>query len=287
MLLIFVLEISTLGLLYFYARNRFNALIDVEYKGNRATMIVMPVALFIVDRFLAGRFNAYERKLLSKLAMLYGGRDIKYRLKLHYASKTIYMIAALLAVTLMGALMDKLDTSYTVFASAVLLTVFYAPDRELDERIKKRNFYIQYDFPDFLNKLVLLINAGMTIPRAWEKIVHDRKNMTPLYEELNITYLEIRNGKAELAAYEDFARRCRMKEITKFITIVIQNLRKGNGELVPLLKLQSNECWQLRKNMAKKLGEEASTKLVLPLMIMFVGILVIVILPAVLQLKYL
>jgi tight adherence protein C len=287
MLLIFVLEISTLGLLYFYARNRFNALIDVEYKGNRATMIVMPVALFIVDRFLAGRFNAYERKLLSKLAMLCGGREIKYRLKLHYASKTIYMIAALLAVTLMGALMDKLDTSYTVFASAVLLTVFYAPDRELDERIKKRNFYIQYDFPDFLNKLVLLINAGMTIPRAWEKIVHDRKNMTPLYEELNITYLEIRNGKAELAAYEDFARRCRMKEITKFITIVIQNLRKGNGELVPLLKLQSNECWQLRKNMAKKLGEEASTKLVLPLMIMFVGILVIVILPAVLQLKYL
>jgi len=57
--------------------------------------------------------------------------------------------------------------------------------------------------------------------------------------------------------------------------------------LVPLLKLQSNECWQLRKNMAKRLGEEASTKLVLPLMIMFVGILIIVILPAVMQLRYL
>jgi tight adherence protein C len=39
--------------------------------------------------------------------------------------------------------------------------------------------------------------------------------------------------------------------------------------------------------MAKRLGEEASTKLVLPLMIMFVGILIIVILPAVMQLRYL
>jgi tight adherence protein C len=127
----------------------------------------------------------------------------------------------------------------------------------------------------------------MTVPKAWEKIVRDRKIMTPLYEELNITYIEIRNGKPEISAYEDFARRCRVKEITKFVTAIIQNLRKGNSELVPLLKLQSNECWQLRKLMAKKLGEEASTKLVLPLMIMFVGILVVVILPAVLQLKYL
>ncbi|MHB1394029.1 MAG: type II secretion system F family protein [Clostridia bacterium] len=287
MLLIFILEVSVLGLLYFYVKYKFIPLVEVEYKGNRIKMIIMPVSLFIVDRFISGRFNSYERKLTSKLAVMYGGRDIKYRLRVHYADKTMYMITALLAVTLMGALMDKLDPTYTVFASTVLLIIFYAPDRELDERIKKRNFNIQYDFPDFLNKLVLLINAGMTVPRAWEKIVRDRKNMTPLYEELNITYLEIKNGKPEMAAYEDFARRCRAREITKFITTVIQNLRKGNGELVPLLKLHSNECWQLRKNMAKKLGEEASTKLVLPLMIMFVGILVIVILPAIMQLKYL
>ena len=287
MLMIFLLEISILVLLYFYAKYKLNALTEAKYKGNSITMIVMPLSLFIADRLMAGRFNDYERKLISKLNLLYGGRDIKSRLRIHYASKTIYMLAALLAVTLMGVFMDKPDTTYAVFASIVLLTVFFAPDRELDERVRKRNFYIQYDFPDFLNKLVLLINAGMTVPRAWEKIVSDRKSLTPLYEELSITYLEIRNGKPEMAAYEDFARRCRVKEITKFITTVMQNLRKGNGELVPLLKLQSNECWQLRKNMAKRLGEEASTKLVLPLMIMFVGILVIVILPAIMQLKYL
>jgi tight adherence protein C len=259
----------------------------MEQKKDFIEIIISPVALFIVDRLIAGRFNTYERNLSTKLSELYGARDIKHRLKLHYTRKISYIITALLAVTLLGVLMDKPDASYVIFSSAVLLIVFYVADRELDERIKKRNFYIQYDFPDFLNKLVLLINAGMTVPKAWEKIVSDRKNMTPLYEELNITYLEIKNGKPEMAAYEDFARRCRVKEITKFIAVVIQNLRKGNGEMVPLLKLQSNECWELRKSMAKRLGEEASTKLVLPLMIMFIGILVIVILPAVLQLKYL
>lgn len=287
MLLIFIIEIITFGFLYFYARSKYADLNEIEHKNNLISIIIQPIALFVVDKLIAGLFINYERKIITKLTELYGGRDVKYRLKLHLLRKTMYLITALLAVTLLGNLMDKPDTSYFIFASAVLLTVIYAVDKELDERIKKRSFYIQYDFPDFLNKLVLLINAGMTVPRAWDKIVMDRKNMTPLYEELQITYLEIKNGKPEMEAYEDFARRCRVKEITKFITLILQNLRKGNGELVPLLKLQSNECWELRKNMARKLGEEASTKLVLPLMIMFVGILVIVILPAVLQLKYL
>lgn len=287
MLLIFIIEIIAFGFLYFYTKEKYADIIGIESKKYYISIVIMPMAFFIVDRLITGRFNNYERKLSAKLSELYGGRDVKHRLKLHLVNKTIYLIIAVLAVTLLGALMDKPDVSYLVFASAVLLLVFYITDRELDERIKKRAFYIQYDFPDFLNKLVLLINAGMTVSRAWEKIVRDRKNMTPLYEELNITYIEIRNGKPEMAAYEDFARRCRVKEITKFITAVIQNLRRGSGELVPLLKLQSNECWQLRKSMAKRLGEEASTKLVFPLMIMFIGILVIVILPAVLQLKYL
>lgn len=287
MLLIFITEISIFGFLYFYTNGKYADFDDMRHKRDYISMIIMPVASLIADKLLSGQFIAYERKLSTKLSELYGGRDIKHRLRVHTARKIMHMIIALLAVTLLGALMDKPDTGYVIFASAVLVIVFYAADRELDERIRKRNFYIQYDFPDFLNKLVLLINAGMTVPRAWEKIVRDRKNMTPLYEELNITYIEIRNGKSEMAAYEDFARRCRVKEITKFITAIIQNLRKGNSELVPLLKLQANECWQLRKNMAKRLGEEASTKLVLPLMVMFVGILVIVMLPAILQLKYL
>ncbi|HOE57448.1 MAG TPA: type II secretion system F family protein [Bacillota bacterium] len=287
MLLIFITEIMIFGFLYFHARSKYEDFGGTTNKKDYLSMIIMPVALLITDKLFSGRFSAYERKLSTKLSELYGIRDIKNRLKIHIARKIMHMVIAFLAVTLLGVLADKPDTGYAVFASMVLTAVYCAEDRILDEKIKKRNFCIQFDFPDFLNKLVLLINAGMTVPRAWEKIVKDRVNMTPLYQELNTTYIEIRNGKPETAAYEDFARRCRVKEITKFISAIIQNQRKGNSEIITLLKLQSNECWQLRKSMAKRLGEEASTKLVLPLMIMFLGILVIVVIPAVMQLKYL
>lgn len=287
MLLILLLETVTISVLLIITRGRYPELVESGDFNSKNIRIFIPAAAFLSEKIFNGRFYSYERKLNAKLSELNGGRYHRDRLRSYLAKKTLYMIIAVFAVTLLGGLMDKPDVEYGVFAAVVLLLVFYLPDRTLNEKIRKRSFYIQYDFPDFLNKLVLLINAGMTVSRAWEKIVCDRKTMTPLYEELSATYLEIKNGKPEEAAYEDFARRCRVKEITKFVAAMIQNLKKGNGELVALLKLQSNECWQLRKNMARKLGEEASTKLVLPLMIMFVGILIIVVLPAVMQMKYL
>lgn len=287
MRILLALEFILLVAIYFRNRSGYKDLKGVNDEKKIVWDVMLPVAIFLSDRLIYGRFNSYERNQGSRLAELYGIRGIKYRLRLHLARKTANLALSILIATLIAIFMDKLDISYMVFAAAMCILAFYYPDRVLSEGIKKRNFSIQYEFPDFLNKLVLLVNAGMTVHRAWEKIVQDRKEMTPLYKELNTTYLEIKNGKPEIVAYEDFARRCRVKEITRFIAAIIQNMRKGNSELVTLLKLQSNECWQQRKNMARRLGEEASTKLVFPLIIMFVGILIIVILPAIMQLRFL
>ena len=132
-----------------------------------------------------------------------------------------------------------------------------------------------------MNKLTLLINAGMTVTRAWEKIVSDSKKDSVLYRELSLTVADIQAGKAELYAYEDFAKRCRIPEITKFVSVAVQNMKKGNTELVSILRLQAAECWEMRKRTAKRLGEEMSTKLLFPMMLMFLAILIIVATPAI------
>jgi len=95
--------------------------------------------------------------------------------------------------------------------------------------------------------------------------------------------MEIKAGKAEATAYEEFARRCRVKEVTKFVSVIVMNLKRGGAEVVPVLREQGNECWEMRKNAAKQMGEEASTKILIPLMIMFLGIVIIVSTPAVLS----
>ena len=138
------------------------------------------------------------------------------------------------------------------------------------------------EFPEFVNKLTLLVNAGMTISRAWEKIINENKKNHILYSEMQYALMEIKAGKPERIAYEEFARRCRVKEVTKFVSVIVMNLRRGGGEVIPVLREQGNECWEMRKNAARQLGEEAGTKILIPLMIMFLGIVLVVATPAVL-----
>ena len=153
------------------------------------------------------------------------------------------------------------------------------------EKVRKRRRAIQLEFPDFVNKLTLLVNAGLTVSKAWEKAARDSQRQTPLYKELCIAVQAVRSGASEHKAYEEFAKRCHVPAVTRFVTVVLQNIRKGNSELVPVLRLLADECWEMRKNAARKFGEEASTKMLLPMMLMLVAILLIVGMPAVLALR--
>lgn len=173
-----------------------------------------------------------------------------------------------------------------MFSFAAVVAAIGLPfltDRGLDEEIAKRRLKIQLEFPEFVNKLTLLVNAGMTISKAWEKVITDNKKDTVLYQEMNYALAEIKSGRPESVAYEEFARRCKVKEVTKFVSVIVMNLRRGGAEVVPVLRQQGTECWEMRKAAAKQMGEEASTKILLPLMIMFVGIILIVATPAVLS----
>ena len=179
------------------------------------------------------------------------------------------------------------DASTGIMLTGISIIAFFGvpflADSSLDEEIAKRRQKIQLEFPEFINKPVLLVNAGMTISKAWEKIIVENRKEHVLYDEMRYALMEIRSGKPEAIAYEEFARRCRVKEITKFVSIIVMNLRRGGAEIVPVLKAQADECWEMRKNTAKQLGEEASTKILIPLMIMFLGIVIIVATPAVLS----
>ena len=61
--------------------------------------------------------------------------------------------------------------------------------------------------------------------------------------------------------------------------MLVQNLTKGNHELVSFLKQTSTESWEERKNIVKRKGEAAATKLMLPIGIMFVGLLIMIVVP--------
>ena len=300
-LIVAVVVLALLGVTflfsYFKSKGMYDDFLEAVDKKEYGFKNFMPIGLFLNDKIKMQKIlpakiykylYKYENTVKGRILELYGVKYLDYYLMIHNGNRisiglTVATVLALLSV-IMGFQGDVTNCGIFLFASiATLVGMPLLCNKGLNDKIEKRRLELQKEFPDFINKLTLLVNAGMTISKAWEKIVVDNKKSTPLYNEMTYALGEIRSGKPEAIAYEEFGRRCKIKEIIRFVSVIVLNLKKGGADVVPVLKVQAMECWEMRKNVAKRLGEEASTKILIPLMIMFVGIIIIVVTPAILS----
>ncbi|SCP96365.1 type II secretion system F family protein [Anaerobium acetethylicum] len=166
--------------------------------------------------------------------------------------------------------------------------IFAARDRELHGRTEKRKRQMMIDYPDIVSKLTLLLGAGMTIKAAWQKVATDYREKAvndPVafryaYEEMLVTYYEIQGGIPESRAYDNFGKRCKIHRYLKLSTLLIQNMKKGSRGLAEMLGAEADDAFDERKNQAKRIGEEAGTKLLIPMFLMLVIVLIIVVFPS-------
>lgn len=243
----------------------------------------------MLPKIVGNELRKYNSGVKNKITELHGIKYSDFYTEVHSAEKWLYSflcftLCSLFALALSMANGD-VSSSAMLLGAAIIgaIGLPFLVDQDLNSKIEERRISIQLEFPDFVNTLILLVNAGMTISKAWEKIVLESKKTSPLYTELNYCLSEIALGKSEAVAYEEFGRRCKVKEVIKFVSVIVLNLRKGGSEVIPTLKAQSDECWEMRKATAKRLGEKASSKLMLPMGIMLVGIMMITVLPAILS----
>ncbi|MDQ2085708.1 type II secretion system F family protein [Herbivorax sp. ANBcel31] len=284
MLIIFIIVLIIFIVLLLLSKNKYSEYTEPLDKDEYKLKDLLSIGLIILDKFKYSYNTEYDRKILNKISELKGPKYSVYYLQIYWANKIALFFIVLLLFSLVGVSMEEITFEYVFFGLFLLGLIVFASYRELDGKVKKRRLSIQIDFPDFLNQLILLVSAGMTVSRAWEKIVDQSDKETVLYEELRVVLGDIRAGKSEINAFEDFAKRCRIPEITRFSSVIIQNLSKGSSDMIPVLLRQSSECWEMRKHAARRVGEEASSKLLFPMMLMFVAVILIVATPAVISL---
>ena len=158
-------------------------------------------------------------------------------------------------------------------------------EKKKQELVKKE---MQRDYPDIIQKLVLFLRAGFTIRKAMEKIAdgylrskekyHAKERSA--YEEIVRTCKEMQGGIYEAEAYERFGVRCGLSQYKVLSVLLVQNLKKGNQNLLKLLEREEAVAEDERKRSAKVRGEEASTKLLLPMVLQLIVVLMILMIPA-------
>lgn len=180
------------------------------------------------------------------------------------------------------------ERGMVLMVMALLIGILlYALDiQNENQEQQKRKRQMLMDYPEIINKLTLFLGAGMTVKRAWKKIVQDYEEQKSVwgqryaYEEMKKTCYEMDSGITESESYVRFGRRCNLQEYVRMGALLSQNLRRGTKGLSQILRLEALQALEERKARARQLGEEAGTKLLIPMFLMLAVVLVMVVVPA-------
>lgn len=181
---------------------------------------------------------------------------------------------------------NKDSVALLIIIAMSCVFVYGLGEQNINKQLKKREEQLLMDYPQIVDKITLLLGAGMTIRSAIEKLGNDytaRKRNSERrysYEELLLCVRELESGISEGEAYVKFGNRCGLLPYIKFGALLSQNLKRGTSGLLEILENEERDAFENRKALARKLGEEAGTKLLLPMALMLIVVLVIVIIPA-------
>ncbi|UNK17533.1 type II secretion system F family protein [Paenibacillus sp. N3/727] len=258
---------------------RYRRFSRLPMEGLRLTKLTPPL-LFVLDKSKVNtRFPILFFRIQRSVQKIHGLR--------HSAEMSLLFMADSLAYSwliLIGGCLWSIGTGEPIgvlvggFLS-ILMPVSMVKD--LNKKVLLRDQDIVMELPELLNKMILLVGAGETVQKA---IVHcvERKcdDQHPLYSELRKMVGDWEGGHSFQQAFEQFSKRCAVQEVSIFTTTVLLNFRRGGNDFVLALRDLSRVLWEKRKAIARTRGEQASSKLVFPMVVIFMVVIVLVGAPA-------
>lgn len=165
----------------------------------------------------------------------------------------------------------------------VAIGVYFLKDKDLHDELLQKQRSMRMSYPVILNKFVLYMGAGLTVRGCFLKIASDYQGYEEgqeIYEEMLISCNELSAGVSESLVYEHFGNRTGLQEYARFATMLSQNLKKGNITLLNRLREESEKAQSENLQLRKRIGEEAQTRLLVPMVIMMVIVMLLVMIPA-------
>lgn len=239
-----------------------------------------PPMLYLFDRFnIATRFPILFFRIQGSVQKIYGLRQSPEMTLLFMAESLAYGWLALLGGCLFTLISGEAMGLLSGLGLGILLPVLMVQD--LHKKVVQREQDIVMELPEVLNKLVLLVGAGETVQRA---LIHCTEKSSqqdhPLYRELRQLVQEWESGVSFQQAFEQSNKRCGVQEVSIFTTTMLLNFRRGGNDFVLALRDLSRVLWEKRKAISRTRGEQASSKLVFPMVVIFMIVIVLLGAPA-------
>jgi tight adherence protein C len=287
-LAIFLL-LGSLGLLLFYrvemlqrlssavsprSERKLSSYLSVERAGDSLKTIVKPF-----DKVLPksqAEVTVAERRLIR------AGYREDGAVRILYGAKVLVPILLCAVGTATG-----LAENNAFFVYGVSLALGYlAPDFWLGRRIAARQMNIRLGLPEFLDLMVICIEAGLSMDQAMMRSVNELARSQPeLSDELALVMLEQRAGRPRLEAWQNLAERVDIDVIRALVSSIKQADQFGTS-VAKILRVQSDTLRVQRRQRVEEIAAKMAVKLVFPLVLfIFPSLFIVAMGPAIIVMQ--
>jgi tight adherence protein C len=193
------------------------------------------------------------------------------------------LLSGLIGATL-GTVYDYTsDGGGPLFGMLLAVTGLALPYAYLTTLSAARQRRIAMSMPHVIDLLALSLGAGLDFPAAIRQIIDRTAHPDePLFEELRLLLQDLSLGRTRRYALEQLAARAPCDTVRDLVGAVVQAEEQGTP-LAEILRVQAASSRVQRSAGAEEAASKAATKLMLPLVLLFMCVLALIVGPIVLS----
>lgn len=270
--LVFASVIGLLFVLFLFTGHKYASLVENLDSGEFPLCGLYPIG-FCWSSLAPLALKGKQRELLvAQAKLLFDPRYAEYYANVVWAQFLTYVHLGLVLGFLLAGITGA-GLMLVIGLAVAVLFGYYALNR-MNDRLKTREAECTAELPEIVSTMALLINSGMQLHTAWRTIA-DSKEGT-VYTLMRQACVDMDNGTSEVDAIHKFGILSNSADIRKFVSALSQSIERGGAELADFLTRQSVEIWALKKQLMLQKGEAAASKLLMPTVMLFIGIIIAV-----------
>ena len=155
---------------------------------------------------------------------------------------------------------------------------------EIRTDVERKREELMSDIPLFLCLISTLLESGLQLPKAiniCSKAFNENKSLSLEIKNLRAMIL---SGIPASDAIEKFSLRIQIPEAQAALLLIARYGRLGTSEVLNMLDLQAQSCWNLCRNAARKKQEREALGMIIPMTLDFISVLMVAMTPAIISL---
>lgn len=247
---------------------------DLTFEINKLSLIIVTPGLSLINIFNI-RNSKKALEIEKQLMEISNSIDPK----LLYIIVESYKVSLVLIIIFFGLFIYSITDIYQIVILFIFLAILFPKyiDEEIRIKYRERRKNILKYLPSLITRLSILIDSGMVIRDALDelKIAGDSE----IYMLIREAQRMMDNGNNFNESILYIYQKRKIYEVKKFVNILIQSIEKGTNSSIPLKELRDD----IKRDRLMNVRIESSKineKLIIPNIIIFIGILVLILLPA-------